>query len=125
MTSDQRIFWVYSYGGLPGARILLTEPSLFQFSASFWFADEAIFGLEARFAERHWQLDAAVLLYAGALETPRYDPACKGKTRDMIAGMHKFEERLRSRRYNGLQIISSTCFLERITSAPSGRFCLR
>lgn len=64
-------------------------------------------GLEASFAEPHRQLDATVLLYAGSLETPRYDPARKGKTRDMIAGMHKFEERLRSRRYNGLQISST------------------
>ncbi|MCZ4088617.1 hypothetical protein [Sinorhizobium psoraleae] len=48
-----------------------------------------------------------MLLYAGGLETSRYDPARKGKTRDMIAVMQKFEERLRTRAYEGLQISST------------------
>ncbi|MBP2236554.1 putative alpha/beta superfamily hydrolase [Sinorhizobium kostiense] len=108
---DKRIFWGHSYGGLLGAHILFTEPSLFQTyilgSPSFWFGDEAIFGLEAGIAQRQRQLNATVLLYAGGLETSRYDPARKGKTRDMIAGMQKFEERLRSRRYKGLEIVST------------------
>ncbi|MBP2238855.1 putative alpha/beta superfamily hydrolase [Sinorhizobium kostiense] len=105
-----RIFWGHSYGGLFGAHILLTEPSLFQTyvlgSPSFWFANEAIYDLEARYAETNRQLSATVFLYVGGLETARYDPARKGRTRDMISGMQKFEERLQARRYEGLQISS-------------------
>ncbi|WP_172403322.1 alpha/beta hydrolase [Ensifer aridi] len=106
-----RIFWGHSYGGLFGAHILLTEPSLFQTyvlgSPSFWFANEAIYDLEARYAETNRQLPATVFLYVGGLETARYDPARMGRTRDMISGMRKFEERLHARRYEGLQISST------------------
>ncbi|WP_018236276.1 hypothetical protein [Ensifer sp. BR816] len=80
---------------------LSEEPSLFQTyvlgSPSFWFADGAIYELEASYAERHRQVEADVILYVGGLETSRYDPARKGKTRDVVAGMRKFEERLRAR----------------------------
>lgn len=111
VASNRRIFWGHSYGGLLGARILLTEPSLFQTyllgSPSFWFADEAIFDLEAGYAEGHHQLNAEALLYVGSLETGGYDSAHREKSRDMVAGMHKFEERLRSRGYSGLRISST------------------
>ncbi|MBK5567896.1 alpha/beta hydrolase-fold protein [Ensifer sp. SSB1] len=121
----ERIFWGHSYGGLLGAHILLTQPSLFQTyilgSPSFWFGNDAIFELETSFAQRQRQLDATVLLYVGGLETPRHDPSRKGKTRDMVGGMKKFENRLRSREYDRLQV-SSTVFAGRdhITSVRPG-----
>ncbi|OAM62018.1 hypothetical protein A8L48_06285 [Rhizobium rhizogenes] len=110
IASGRRIFWGHSYGGLLGAHILLTEPSLFQTyilgSPSFWFADEAIYRLEDDYAKRRHQLNAHVLFYVGGLETSRHDPARKGKTNDMVAGMQKFQSRLRSRGYGGLNISS-------------------
>ncbi|WP_161991808.1 alpha/beta hydrolase [Agrobacterium tumefaciens] len=110
LASGRRIFWGHSYGGLLGAHILLTEPSLFQTyilgSPSFWFADEAIYRLEDDYAKRRHQLNAHVLFYVGGLETSRHDPARKGKTNDMVAGMQKFQSRLRSRGYEGLNMSS-------------------
>lgn len=110
LASGRRIFWGHSYGGLLGAHILLTEPSLFQTyilgSPSFWFADEAIYRLEDDYAKRRHQLNAHVLFYVGGLETSRHDPARKGKTNDMVAGMQKFQSRLRSRGYGGLNMSS-------------------
>ncbi|MFT3834137.1 MAG: alpha/beta hydrolase-fold protein [Micropruina sp.] len=111
IAADRRIFWGHSYGGLLGAGILLTEPSLFQTymlgSPSFWFDDGAINGLEDSYAAEHRRLRANVLLYVGGLETARYDSARKGQTRDMVAGMRTFEARLLSRHYDGLRITST------------------
>jgi uncharacterized protein len=107
----RRLFWGHSYGGLLGAHILLTEPGLFQTyligSPSFWFADQAIFGFEDTYAKRNRRLDATVLLYVGGLEISRYDPARKGNTRDMVAGMQAFASRLLERGYGGLQLRST------------------
>lgn len=125
VTSKHRIFWGHSYGGLFGAHILLTEPSLFQTyvlgSPSFWFANEAIYDLEARYAETNRQLSATVFLYVGGLETERYDATRKGRTRDMVSGLRKFEERLQARGYEGLRI-SSTVIAgkDHISSVRSG-----
>lgn len=106
-----RIFWGHSYGGLLGAHILLTEPGLFQTyilgSPSFWFADQAIYTFEAAYAKRSRELHARVFLYVGGREIARYDAARKGNTRDMVSGMQGFEERLRARKYDGLQIKST------------------
>lgn len=106
-----RLFWGHSYGGLLGSHILLTEPGLFQTyllgSPSFWFADEAIYGFEDAYAKRNKRLDATVLLYVGGQEISRYDPARKGNTRDMVAGMQAFASRLLERGYGGLQLRST------------------
>ena len=107
----RRLFWGHSYGGLLGAHILLTEPGLFQTyligSPSFWFADGAINRFEDAYAKRNKRLDATVLLYVGGLETSRYDPARKGNTRDMVAGMQTFASRLLKRGYSGLELRST------------------
>lgn len=108
---NRRLFWGHSYGGLLGAHILLTEPGLFRTymigSPSFWFADRAIYGFEEAYAKRNQRLDATVLLYVGGQETSRYDPARKGNTRDMVAGMQAFAARLLERGYGGLQVRST------------------
>lgn len=107
----RRLFWGHSYGGLLGAHILLTEPGLFQTyllgSPSFWFADQAIYGFEDAYAKKSRRLDATVLLYVGGQEISRYDPARKGNTRDMVAGMQAFASRLLERGYGGLQLRST------------------
>lgn len=106
-----RLFWGHSYGGLLGAHILLTDPGLFQTyllgSPSFWFADQAIYGFEDAYAKKSKRLDATVLLYVGGQEISRYDPARKGNTRDMVAGMQAFASRLLERGYGGLQLRST------------------
>lgn len=107
----RRLFWGHSYGGLLGSHILLMEPRLFQTyllgSPSFWFADQAIYGFEEAYAKRNKRLDATVLLYVGGLEVSRYDPARKGNTHDMVAGMQAFASRLVDRRYDGLRLHST------------------
>ncbi|WP_181820644.1 alpha/beta hydrolase [Paracoccus versutus] len=107
----QRYFWGHSYGGLLGAHILFTQPEMFQTymlgSPSFWFGDGAIYGFEKSFATQRRRLDARVLLYVGGEEIARYDPARRGNTRDMVAGMRQFEAHLRARRYPGLSITSA------------------
>ncbi|MGQ4273962.1 alpha/beta hydrolase [Terrihabitans sp. B22-R8] len=107
----RRIYWGHSYGGLLGARILLTEPELFQTyllgSPSFWFGDKAIYGFEEAYATRAKALDARVFLYVGGKEIARYEKGRRGKTRDMIAGMNEFEARLLSRGYSGLRVTST------------------
>lgn len=109
---DRRIFWGHSYGGLLGAHIFLTSPELFQTyilgSPSFWYADGAVYNLEETYVKRSRQLSARVLLYVGGSETSRYDTARKGNTRDMVAGMRAFEERIRSRNYEGLLVRTRT-----------------
>lgn len=106
----QRYFWGHSYGGLLGAHILFTEPGMFQTyllgSPSFWYEDGAIYAFEEAHAARNKRLNVRVFLYVGGLEIPRYDPARKGDTRDMVAGMKEFEARLRARGYAGLRIAS-------------------
>lgn len=107
----RRLFWGHSYGGLLGTHILLTEPSMFQTyllgSPSFWFADQAIYGFEDAYAKKSKRLDATVLLYVGGQEISRYNPARKGNTRDMVAGMKAFESRLSERGYSGLKLRST------------------
>lgn len=109
--AKRRLFWGHSYGGLLGSHILLTQPDLFQTyllgSPSFWFADRAIDGFEDAYAKKNKRLDATVLLYVGGLETSRYDPARKGNTRDMVAGMEAFASRLGGRFYGGLRLDST------------------
>ncbi len=107
----QRYFWGHSYGGLFGAHILFTEPDMFQTyllgSPSFWYEDGAIYAFEEAFAVRSERLNARVFLYVGGQEIARYDPARKGETRDMVAGMRAFEARLRGRGYVGLRLAST------------------
>lgn len=106
----RRLFWGHSYGGLLGARILLTEPGLFRSyilgSPSFWFADHAILSIEADYAKTHRDLEADVLIYVGGDEISRYDPGRRGNTKDMVADVRTFEKRLKSRGFPSLTIRS-------------------
>lgn len=106
----RRLFWGHSYGGLLGARILLTEPGLFRSyilgSPSFWFADHAILAIEADYAKANRDLRADVLIYVGGEEISRYDPGRRGNTQDMVADVRSFEKQLKSRGFPGLAIRS-------------------
>lgn len=104
----QRIFWGHSYGGLLGAYMLLTQPTMFQTwllgSPSFWYEDGVIYSFEKSYARDHNRLNARVLLYVGGAEVARYDPARRGYTRDMVAGVQEFRARLQARKYEGLSV---------------------
>lgn len=106
----RRLFWGHSYGGLLGARILFTQPNLFRSyilgSPSFWFADDAIFTLEADYAKTHRDLKANVFIYVGGDEIRRYDPERRGDTEDMVADVKTFEKRVKARKFPGLTIRS-------------------
>ncbi|WP_448952896.1 alpha/beta hydrolase [Labrys neptuniae] len=106
--ASRRLYWGHSYGGLLGTRILLTEPGLFRTyilgSPSLWFADHAIWGIEAGYAKANTDLKADVLMYVGGAEVARYDPRRRGKTRDMVGDMKAFEARLKERGFASLTI---------------------
>ena len=106
----RRLFWGHSYGGLLGARILLTEPGLFRSyilgSPSFWFADHAILAMEADYARTNRDLKAHVLIYVGGDEISRYDPARRGNTQDMVGDVRTFDKLLKSRGFPSLTIRS-------------------
>lgn len=107
----RRIFWGHSYGGLFGAHVLLTEPALFQTyligSPSFWYENGAINAYEDAWAAANRRLPARVLMYVGGREVAVYDPARRGNTQDMVAGMRAFEARLLARGYAGLALAAT------------------
>lgn len=107
----QRIFWGHSYGALLGAYMLLTQPDMFQTwllgSPSFWYEEGVIYAFEKTYAQNNDRLDARVLLYVGGSEVARYDPARRGFTRDMVAGVREFRARLQARKYAGLSLNST------------------
>ncbi len=107
---DRRIFLGHSYGGLLGARILLTKPELFHTyilgSPSIWFANHAILAFESDYAKAHKDLKANVLLFVGGDEVSRFDPDRPGNTQDMVGDMKSFQSRLEQRGFPSLTVYS-------------------
>ena len=68
------VFFGFSYGGLFGTYVLLTQPDTFKryglVSPSLWFNAKSIFNLEAAYAASHDDLVAKVYFSVGGLETP-------------------------------------------------------
>jgi predicted alpha/beta superfamily hydrolase len=99
------IFLGHSYGGLLGAQILFTDPSLFSGyilgSPSFWYDKHHIFDLEARYAAGHRELAAKVYLYVGEKESRRFD-----RNNDMVEDNRTLESRLKQRAYPHLALKS-------------------
>lgn len=105
-----KTFAGHSYGGLLGAHILLTEPTMFEHyvlsSPSLWFGGKTMFQREAAYAAGHKDLKADVYMTAGGFETlkpgstdPRYN-----NENDLVGDMRDFERLLVSRHYPGLRI---------------------
>jgi predicted alpha/beta superfamily hydrolase len=71
---DDDVFFGFSYGGLFGTFVLLTQPNTFKrygiVSPSLWFNSKSIFELEAEYASSHDDLVAKVYFGAGELESP-------------------------------------------------------
>ena len=71
---DDGVFFGDSFGGLFGAHVLLTEPSMFKRyglgSPSLWYDHGSIFERKAAYAASHDDLNAKVFLSIGEYEGP-------------------------------------------------------
>jgi len=109
---NRKIFAGHSYGGLLGAHILLTEPTMFEryilTSPSLWYDDRVMLARERAYAAAHTDMRADVFLSIGSFETVNPSSSNKRYHRenDMVRDLRKFEAQLRSRRYPGLHVES-------------------
>lgn len=107
---NRKIFAGHSYGGLLGAHILLTEPTMFEryilSSPSLWFDDKVMLARERAYAAAHTDMRADVFLSIGAFETVNPSSGNKRyhRNNDMVRDLRTFEAQLRSRRYPSLRI---------------------
>ena len=119
----RRVLLGHSYGGLLGAQILFTDPTLFQAyvlgSPSFWFDARHIMTMEADYAGTHRDLPADVFIYIGEYETP--GPDSRNASVDMVGDVRTMERVLKSRGYPGLRVRSTVLSDEdHLTVAPVG-----
>lgn len=122
--SKRRILLGHSYGGLLGAQIMFTEPSLFQAyilgSPSFWFDKRHIMKMEAEYARTHRDLPADVFMYIGEFEVPGPGPRHTRDT-DMVGDVRAMEAALKGRGYPSLRVRSVVLEDEdHLTVAPVG-----
>ncbi|HEY1073366.1 alpha/beta hydrolase [Brevundimonas sp.] len=120
----RRVLLGHSYGGLLGAQIMFTDPTIFSGyvlgSPSFWFDQRHMMKMEADYARSHTDLPAEVFMYVGAFEGPgptaRHDSEA-----DMVGDMRAMERALKSRAYPGLSLQSTVLTDEdHLTVAPVG-----
>lgn len=120
----RRVLLGHSYGGLLGAQILFTDPTLFHGyilgSPSFWFDRRHIMTMEAAYARSHDDLPAEVFMYVGAHEVPGPGPRNTSGP-DMVADVRTMEQVLKSHSYPGLRVRSTVLEDEdHLTVAPAG-----
>lgn len=120
----RRVLLGHSYGGLLGAQIMFSDPTLFDAyvlgSPSFWYDRRHIMRMEAAYAVDHRDLPATVFMYIGAFETPGPSPRNNAET-DMVGDMRTFERVLEARNYPNLNIRSAVLADEdHLTVAPVG-----
>lgn len=100
--SSREIFVGHSFGGLLGAYILVKRPEIFDYyilgSPSFWYDDRVIFDLEERYSQKRKEMPAHVYMAIGELED-------NNRSR-MVSEMAQFKERLLSRHYGGLELVT-------------------
>lgn len=121
---ERRILLGHSYGGLLGAQILFTDPTLFHAyvlgSPSFWFDKRHIMTMEADYARTHQDLPADVFMYIGEYEVPGPGPR-HTKDTDMVADVRAMEAALKARAYPSLRVRSVVLNDEdHLTVAPGG-----
>ena len=122
--STRRILLGHSYGGLLGAQILFTDPTLFHGyilgSPSFWFDRHHIMTMEAAYARSHSDLPADVFMYIGGYEAPGPSPR-NSTTSDMVGDVRTMERVLKAHAYPGLTVRSVVLEGEdHLTVAPVG-----
>lgn len=120
---SRRLLLGHSYGGLLGAQILFTDPTLFHTyvlgSPSFWFDARHIMMMEANYARGHRDLPAEVFMYIGGYEVP--GPSSRNASVDMVGDVRTMEQVLKSRGYENLQVRSAVLGDEdHLTVAPAG-----
>lgn len=121
---QRRFILGHSLGGLLGAQILFSEPSLFAGyvlgSPSLWHGDHAILAAEAAYASSHQDLPAKVYMYIGDYEIVRPGPRYN-RNHDMVGDNRRLEERLRSRSYPSLTLTNEVLQGDdHLTVAPRG-----
>lgn len=119
----RRMLLGHSYGGLLGAQVLFSEPTLFDGyilgSPSLWFGDHAMMRTEAEYAESHKDLPARVYMYIGEYEVPGGER--RNNRYDMVGDNARFEARLASRAYPGLTLTNEVLNDEdHLSVAPRG-----
>ena len=120
----RRVLLGHSYGGLLGAQILFTDPTLFHGyvlgSPSFWFDRHHIMAMEAAYARDHDDLPADVFMYIGGYEAPGPSPR-NSTTSDMVGDVRTMERLLKAHAYPGLTVRSVVLEDEdHLTVAPVG-----
>jgi len=120
----RRILLGHSYGGLLGAQIMFTDPTLFSGyvlgSPSFWYDRRHMMTMEADYARTHRDLPADVFMYVGGFEGPG-PTARHSRDADMVGDMRTMERLLKSRAYPGLSVQSTVLADEdHLTVAPVG-----
>lgn len=120
---QRRIFLGHSYGGLLGAQVLFTDPTLFSAyvlgSPSFWYDRRHIMKMETQYAQAHRDLPAQVFMYIGGWERP--GPDRRNTDADMVADVRTMEQTLKSRAYPHLRVSSVVLQDEdHLTVAPVG-----
>ncbi len=120
----RRVLLGHSYGGLLGAQIMFTDPTLFHAyvlgSPSFWFDNRHIMTMEADYARTHRDLPADVFMYIGEYEVPGADRR-NTKDTDMVGDLRTMEATLKARAYPGLRVRSVVLEDEdHLTVAPVG-----
>lgn len=105
----RKTFIGHSYGSLFGLHAMFARPGMFENyvlgSPSLWFDGEAMGRVEQAYAARHRDLPVNIVMVAGSYEQP--GPSQRHyRTIDLVGGMRRFEERLKSRGYAGLAITS-------------------
>lgn len=120
----RRVLLGHSYGGLLGAQIMFTDPTMFSGyvlgSPSFWYDKRHMMKMEADYARSHRDLPAEVFMYVGAFEGPGPTARHANET-DMVGDMRTMERLLKSRAYPGLSVQSTVLENEdHLTVAPVG-----
>ena len=121
-----RYFLGHSYGGLLGAQILLSDPTLFRGyvlgSPSLWYDRHAMLETERVYTLHHHDLPASVYLYVGEYERVRPgDPRYAGNRNDMVGDAETFARTLRDRHYPSLRLEAEVLNDEdHLTAAPRG-----
>lgn len=120
----RRVLLGHSYGGLLGAQILFTDPSMFHSyilgSPSFWFDKRHIMTMEAAYARSHTDLPANVFMYVGDWEVPGPSPRNTSGA-NLVRDMQTMETTLKSHHYPNLRVQSLVLTDEdHLTVAPVG-----
>ena len=104
---SRKFFVGHSYGGLFGAFVLLTKPTMFQTyilsSPSLQYDHHVIERYEKDYAQAHRDLPAHVLLYDGSYETIKKGPRYNSSV-DMVQDARAFARSLKGRHYPHLSV---------------------